>query len=287
MPPRYKAVPPPPLARTFLPVPWVHFPTMPPLFSLVRTALYLTVLFWSIICLAVAVNLHRILSASELTRFIPFAIFVCSVSLVIFITLLVFGLRKDRNPISTKIELGCLGLAGMLWLALGAFLATSESQAAEVECFASEFDTEPLENGFSTGTYRAQYRVIEAFSLFNAILIWGFAFFLLCLVLRQQLHGKGEAWGYPVTTYPWFSSASKPKPSRLPTPVTARTGRSHTRSRPTDERGRATYTEKPPRRGQARPKHYRERTRDINPYRNPEYALPVHDKYRRNASPRR
>ena len=27
-----------------------------------------------------------------------------------------FGFWRDRNPISTRIELGCLGLAGVLWL---------------------------------------------------------------------------------------------------------------------------------------------------------------------------
>lgn len=29
---------------------------------------------------------------------------------------LAFGLWKERNPISTRVELGCLGLAGTLWL---------------------------------------------------------------------------------------------------------------------------------------------------------------------------
>jgi len=290
MHPSYRALPPPLLPRSFFSVAWVHLPTMPPLFSMVRMLIYSTVLLWTIICLAVAINLQRILSASDLTRFVPFSIFVCSASLLIFVALLAFGLRKDQNPISTKIELGCLGLAGTLWLALGVFLATSESQTAEVECFASEFDTEPLETGFSTGAYHAQYRVIEAFSIFNVILIWGFAMFLLCLVLRQHFEGKREAWNYPVTTYPWFSTSAKPKSSKLPAPVTTRTGRSHSRSRLTDERGRTTYTEKPPRRGQYHAyhaKHHRERTRDINPYRTPEFAMPVHDKYRRNASPRR
>jgi len=271
--------------RTFFSFIGDHLPAMPPIFSLVRTILYLTVLLWTIICLAVAAHFQRVLMPSDLTRFVPFAIFVCTASLIIFVTLLAFGLRKDRNPISTKIELGCLGLAGTLWLALGTFLSTSESQAAEVECSTSELDTEPLDTGFSTDAYHAQYRVIEAFSLFNVILIWGFLLFLLCLALRQHLEGKQEAWSYPVTTYPWFNTGGKRKLSKLPAPVTARTGRSHSRSRPYEERGRPSYTEKSRGRGQSQTRHKRERTH--NAYMTTEQGLPVFDKYRRNASPRR
>lgn len=76
---------------------------------------------------------------------------------------LVFSLLlKERNPISTRIELASLGLAGVFWLGksqpclgfflciegsevsnlhplvLGVYLTTSESQSADVECFASE-----------------------------------------------------------------------------------------------------------------------------------------------------
>jgi hypothetical protein len=108
------------------------------------------------------------------------------------------------NPVSTRIELGCLGLMGTFWigapsyrptlfypaytdLALGAFLASSDSETASVECFVSETNLTPIDNGcefftpyflrlraetrvVSTETYQAQYRVLEAFSLFNAIL---------------------------------------------------------------------------------------------------------------------
>ena len=70
-----------------------------------------------------------------------------------------FTLMRERSPISTRIELGCLGLAGIFWLcknssctifsdlylillqALGAFLATSDSESADVECFASADST--------------------------------------------------------------------------------------------------------------------------------------------------
>lgn len=52
----------------------------------------------------------------RLARFVPFAIFVCSVSVLIILALLGFGFWRERNPISTRVELGCLGLAGVLWL---------------------------------------------------------------------------------------------------------------------------------------------------------------------------
>lgn len=60
---------------------------------------------------------------------------------------------RNRNPISTRTELGSLGLLGTFWLgasqrrlvilcaqvdvALGAFLASSDSENADVECFSS------------------------------------------------------------------------------------------------------------------------------------------------------
>ena len=82
---------------------------------------------------------------SLLARFVPFAIFVCSASLLILLALLGFGLWKDRNPISTRVELGCLGLLGVLWLALGAFLGSSDAGDSDVECFSSADATEPAE----------------------------------------------------------------------------------------------------------------------------------------------
>ena len=104
-----------------------------------------------------------------------------------------FGLWRDRNPISTRVELGCLGLAGVLWLgtlllpiaensrvdhysflltALGAFLGSSESGDSDVECYsAADSQQQPMEMpGFNTETFHAQYRVLEAFSFFNIIL---------------------------------------------------------------------------------------------------------------------
>jgi hypothetical protein len=68
------------------------------------------------------------------------------------------------NPISTRIELGCLGLMGTFWIgassswlfcrhlayrriAFGAFLASSASETASVECFVSENDLTPIDGG--------------------------------------------------------------------------------------------------------------------------------------------
>ncbi|KAG6335642.1 hypothetical protein ID866_3458 [Astraeus odoratus] len=129
------------------------------------------VLLWTVICLAIAGHFLSLLVINDLTRFVPFAIFVCSASMLILLVLLVCGVLRTGNPISTRTELACLGLLGTFWLALGAFLASSDSDDAEVECFSSADET-TLVNvaGFSTDTYHAQYRVLEAFSLFNVIL---------------------------------------------------------------------------------------------------------------------
>lgn len=68
------------------------------------------------------------------------------------------------NPVSTRIELGCLGFMGTFWIgaslswafccplpyrcvALGAFLASSDSETANVECFVSANDLTPIDGG--------------------------------------------------------------------------------------------------------------------------------------------
>ncbi|ETW83945.1 hypothetical protein HETIRDRAFT_155254, partial [Heterobasidion irregulare TC 32-1] len=183
---------------------------MPSVFNVIRACVYSIVILWSIICLAIAVHFQSILSSSDLTRFVPFAIFVSSASLAIMLAISALSFRKNMNPVSTRIELACLGLAGTFWLALGAFLASSDSENASVECFASETDTDPISvEGFSTDTYQAQYRVLEAFSLFNVALVWGFLLLLFGLALRQYLLGNRHVWLTPVTTYNWFGKAAK------------------------------------------------------------------------------
>lgn len=110
-----------------------------------------TVLLWTVICLAIAVHLHGLLETSDLSQFILLGAhhatdFLKSsvytvryfrmqhesyhyLSTVWFLLLiddvltltdhcirLACTLLRDRNPISTRIELGCLGLAGVFWL---------------------------------------------------------------------------------------------------------------------------------------------------------------------------
>ncbi|OSD04285.1 hypothetical protein PYCCODRAFT_1424129 [Trametes coccinea BRFM310] len=218
---------------------------MPPVFNIVRACVYAAVLVWTIVCLAIAAHFQSILLSSDLTRFVPFAIFVCCTSILIFVALLAFGLWKERNPISTRVELGCLGLAGTLWLALGAFVASSDSEMADVECFSSaDTDSEPIElPGFNTETYHAQYHVLEAFSFFNMILIFGFLVLLLVLALRQHRAGTKHVWVHPVSMIGWFGRSGRPQ-GKLPAPVTHR---SRSQSR------RPTVSEKPKARSRSRP----------------------------------
>ncbi|EIM88436.1 uncharacterized protein STEHIDRAFT_155789 [Stereum hirsutum FP-91666 SS1] len=200
------------------------FRSIPSPFLLVRACVYVLVLLWSIVCLAIAAHFQAILSASDLTRFVPFAIFVSCASLVVIFTVLMFSIRKNMNPVSTRLELACLGLAGTFWLALGAFLASSDSEDADVECFVSDTDTPVDVPGFTTETYHAQYRVLEAFALFNVVLIWGFGLLLFGLALRHYFKGTRQIWLVPVTGVNWFAS-SQPKRTasgRLPAPVTSR-----------------------------------------------------------------
>ncbi|KAI0068863.1 hypothetical protein BV25DRAFT_1791279 [Artomyces pyxidatus] len=272
---------------------------IPSTFNIIRASVYSLVFLWSIICLAIAVHFQSVLSASDLTRFVPFAIFVSSASLAIIIVLSAFSVRKNMNPISTRIELGCLGFAGTFWIALGAFLASSDSEEANVECFASETDATPVDGGFSTETYQAQYHVLEAFSLFNAILVWGFLLLLFGLALRQYMTGHRDVWLSPVTTYDWFNR--NPKKSKLPAPVTARgrSQRSQSRSKPTVQPAAAPPA--PPKRTRSdREKRPHATTQDNQTYyvqypeRRPSRPPRAHtterqkvDYYRRDASPRR
>ncbi|KAI0347559.1 hypothetical protein BDW22DRAFT_1321334 [Trametopsis cervina] len=199
---------------------------MPSVFNIIRLSVYAAVLVWTIICLAIAGHFQSILVSSDLTRFVPFAIFVCSASMLLFLALLGFGFWRDRNPISTRVELGCLGLTGILWLALGAFLGSSDSGDSDVECFSSADSQEPMVMpGFNTETFHAQYRVLEAFSVFNILLIWGFLLMLLTLALRQHRWGNRAIWLESVTAFPWFAGRDAQTgklPAALPAPVSAK-----------------------------------------------------------------
>jgi ABC-type nickel/cobalt efflux system permease component RcnA len=179
---------------------------MLPLFNLVRFVIFGTVIAWTLIVLGVAAFLEHILVASDLTRFIPLAIFVASTTLFILIALLIFGAIPSSTLISqTRFELASVTLLGTLWLALGVYTSTEE--VADVECDDSDFS-------YSSATYHAQYHVLQAFSLFNTILLWSFLIFFLFLALRHHFTGRREVWTSKATTYPWLGGAKNAAPQR-------------------------------------------------------------------------
>jgi len=287
---------------------------MPSVFNIIRACLYATILLWTGICFAIAVHFQGLLASSDLTRFVPFAIFVCVAGLLVILALIGFTFRRHLNPITLRMELACLAFAGTLWIALGAYLATSDSNDADVECFSSAASTTPLGSSasFNTETYHAQYRVLDAFSLFNAILFWGFFLVLLFLALREHMRGEYQVWHVPVTTFPFFKRYSKTSP-KLPQPVTSRSrsrGRSynekdvgggvqrfHSTSRrshyvppkeassgddsryTTADRIRSTWKGKHSKPDKARTKDRYEKEQ--------EFQTHIHDKFARGASPRR
>lgn len=305
--------------RSFLPSPLKL--RMPSVFNIVRASIYAAVLIWTIICLAIAVHFQSVLMSSDLTRFVPFAIFVCSASLLLILALLGFGLWRDRNPISTRVELGCLGLVGVLWLALGAFLGSSDADAADVECFSSSDITEPFDMpGFNTETYHAQYHVLEAFSIFNIILIWAFLMLLLVLAIRHHRWGNKAVWLSSVTAFPWFGGPDA-QTGKLPEPATAArrnksqrsqmTQRSHSSRRgdyprplytsadekpekplpghPPAQRPRLPESRRtaPPTRNEEATHVYWMPHKAPEPTHNADRRSPPRDKYHRSASPRR
>jgi len=218
---------------------------MPILFNTIRASIYGSVLLLTGICLAMAGQFQSVLAASDLTRFVPFAIFVCSASLFIFIVLLSFSyFLRERNPISTRIELSSLGLAGMFWLILGVYLTTSDAQTADVECFTASDLQVPLDDqvaNFHTDQYQAMYRVLNAFSLLNAILIILWGGILLILALRRHWRGDEHMWHGPVTSCAWFNNYEN---SKLPQGKSSDTSVLPIAS---TQMGRSIFTEKPER----------------------------------------
>ncbi|KAJ3857412.1 hypothetical protein EV368DRAFT_77766 [Lentinula lateritia] len=173
---------------------------MPSLFNSVRGGIYVAAMLFTVICLAMAGHFEAVLASSDLTRFVPFALLGFSF------------LFRERNPISTRLELASLALAGIFWLALGIYLASSDSQSADVECFASATSTQVLDDSsasFHTEQYQAMYRVLNAFSLINATLLLISAFGLFLLALRRHRKGDEHMWYGPVTSCAWFNEYSK------------------------------------------------------------------------------
>jgi len=246
------------------------------LFNTIRASIYGAVILFTVICLAMAGRFQTVLASSDLTRFVPFAIFVCSASLVIFVVLLSFSfLLRGRNPISTRIELACLGLAGVFWLALGVFLVTSDAQSADVECFSPD-SGQLLDDdlaSFHTDQYQAMYRVLNAFSLMNAVLVLFALFALLFLAVRRHRNGDEHMWYGPVTSCAWFNNYyENTKQSRAKTssssilPVTQQAPvYSQHKDKAKGKANDAVYTEKPERKASARREH-RQYPSSNNPY---------------------
>jgi len=186
-----------------------HARKMTSLFNTIRASVYGSVVLFAAICLAMAGRFQSALAASDLTHFVPFAIFVCSASMFIIIVLLVFSFfLRDRNPISTRIELASLCLAGIFWLVLGVYLTTSEAQTAEVECLLTDGSQTVLTDeisDFHTDQYQAMYRVLMTFALINAFLVLLSFIVLLFLAIRKYRKGDDKMWYAPVTSCAWFS----------------------------------------------------------------------------------
>lgn len=102
-----------------------------------------------------------------------------------------------------------------------------------VHAAASRIDVLPAVN---TETFHAQYRVLEAFTFFNIILIWAFMLMLLFLAVRHHRWGHKMVWLWSVTAFPWFGGQDMQTGKLGPLPPPASTKRStSTRSqRPTD-----------------------------------------------------
>jgi hypothetical protein len=196
-------------------------------FNIIRISIFSAVIAWSLIVLGVAAHLNTILIANEYTRFIPLAIFIAVLTLIIIPALLIFGfIRRPFMLQQVRMELAFVGLLGLLWFILGIYTATSPD--TEVECDFDGDGTFEESDEFSTDTFYAQFHCVEAFAIFNAILLLIYFFLLLLLSLRQHRAGYTEVWREPTTTYPWFGVASGMAPkggaplTDLPAPVMAK-----------------------------------------------------------------
>ncbi|KAG8934327.1 hypothetical protein FRC03_011984 [Tulasnella sp. 419] len=197
------------------------------IFNIVRLSVYSAVIAWTLIVLGLAAFFEHLIISNDLTRFVPLAIFVATATLIIIPVLIMFGFFKRVLPISqVRSELSFVGLLGILWFSLGVYTASSEE--ADIEC---DFDDDGVfeeSEEYTSGTYQAQYRVLQAFSLFNAILLLGFFIFLAILALREHFQDRRVVWASGVTSYPWFgvspagvSAKASPSSSPLPAPATA------------------------------------------------------------------
>ncbi|KAF8812423.1 hypothetical protein BYT27DRAFT_7182860 [Phlegmacium glaucopus] len=275
-----------------LPTPSRHFRNQPvshtrkrmsSLFNTVRASIYGSVVLCTVICLAMAGHFQSVLAASDLTRFVPFAIFVCSASMFIILVLLVFSFfLRDRNPISTRIELASLCLAGIFWLVLGVYLTTSAAQTADVECFSTDGSQTLLTDqmsDFHTDQYHAMYRVLMTFALINAFLVLLSFLALLYLAIRKYRKGDEQMWYAPVTSCAWFNQyghTKQPTTEKIHSdvlPIASRHMRKH------------VYTQEPERKARTRRDHSTRPYYTRNPYPTlPKSYSPNTPRYTRQAS---
>jgi len=192
---------------------------MPSVFNIIRLSIFAAVLAWTLIVLGLASHLEQMLIANELTRFIPLSIFICACTLLIVPALLISGLlRRPLKLKEVRLELPLVGILGLLWLILGIYTAFEPD--TEVECdFDGDGDWEESDI-FSTDTYHAQYRTLEAFAIFNAILLIAYFFLLLLLSMKEHIQARTHVWYSDIVTYPWFKPSDADRP--LPQPVTAK-----------------------------------------------------------------
>lgn len=208
-----------------------HDFTMLSLFNIFRFAVFFTVMAWSLIVLGLSAFFDHLIISSDMTRYVPFAIFLAVCTLIIIPTLLIAGSFKRIVLSQVRCELAFAGLLGLMWLILG--LSTASAEDSIVTCDFDGSGDFVESDEYSTDMYHEQLRVLRAFSLFNAILLLGFFLVLLFLACRQHLMGRTLVWTSRTTIYPWFGGAPE-VPSKewdvsqeslgLPQPVTSKDG---------------------------------------------------------------
>jgi len=209
-----------------------HDLTMLSFFNIVRFVIFFTVMAWSLIVLGLSAFFDHLIISSDMTRYVPFAIFLAVCTLVIIPTLLITGSLKRGGLMSqVRTELAFTGLLGLLWLILG--LSTASAEDSIITCDFDGSGDFVESDEYSTDMYHEQLRVLRAFSIFNALLLLGFFLFLLFLTIRQHLMGRTFVWTSRSTTYPWFGGVPDVPAKEwnvsqeslgLPEPVTSKKG---------------------------------------------------------------
>jgi len=197
-------------------------------FQTIRVAIFGTVLAWSLIVLGLGAFFDHLIIMNDLTRYVPLAIFVAVITLLIAPTLLLApSFRRGQLLSQVRCELALVGFLSLLWFILG--VSTGSGESAIIECdFTGDGDFVESDE-YTTDMYHAQLRVLKAFSVFNAVLLFGFFLFLLVLAIRQHRMGRTFVWTSGVASYPWFGGAPvvpgkefNVSQDSLPLPVTAK-----------------------------------------------------------------